>query len=207
MGDKQKLINKIYEVVNGNYMCIRNWGVYLVNDDFKGEPELRNKIGVIWFCSLFDTAMADAWDLPKYIKEAESNGWTKLAENTKNIMNLCKLSTELFEKLTREEQIFLTDMRNQLVHGAFNNRHEDRVSIKYFISGKLKSEKISKEDYALIVSSFYQKGNLDVTLKEILDRILKDRKDRYWKMIGLLVDGRSIIYDSLVNDKTIRITV
>lgn len=207
MDAKLSLTNKIYEVVFGNYICFKNWSVYLFDDDFKKEKELRNKIGVIWLCSLFDTAAAGAKDLPKYIIQAESKGWNVLAENTRQISKLCTMSTELLEKLTKEEQVFITDMRNQLVHGAFNNRHNDKVSVKYFISGEFKTEKISREDYAAIIRSFHDRGDLDGVLGGIIDRFLNLSETYYWRLFGLMQNNHSVVYEYLVNDYDIKITV
>lgn len=200
------LANRLYEVFLGNLTCINTWGVYLFDSDFDGEPELRNKIGTIWFCALLDTLEAEGRFIPQAIQEAENEGWESLVYNGRQLQNLCKLTSELLDSFTREEQIFLLDLRNQWVHGYLAKRHRDNVSVKYAQNGKLHTEKLTRAEYTEITRMFFEQGNLDDTLSAIISRAL-DQKHRYWTAIGVLQKFEKEMYRILRDGETFNITV
>jgi|SRR5690554_1581864 len=206
MDQHLNLANRLHEVVIGNLTCVNTWGVYLLDADFDGEPELRNKVGVIWFCALLDTLEAESRFIPDAIREAEKNGWDSLVHNGKQLQQLCKLTSELLNVFTRDEQIFLVDLRNQWTHGYLANRHRDRVVVKYAENGAIKSEQIPHSEYIEITRVFFEKGKLDATLKPIVDRAL-DKKHRYWTAVGVLKKFEKEMYRILREGETFNITV
>lgn len=200
------LVNRLYEVICGKLSCIQVWGVYLFDSDFDDEPELRNKIGVIWICSLFDTIDAENRFIPEIIREAELEGWDKLVHNARQVQNLCKMTSELLSIFTMEEQIFMFSVRNQWVHGYLSNRHRDLISVKYLQDGKIKSEKMPRSEFIKITNSFFIKGGLDTTLKPLVEKAI-DKKHRYWLAISYLQKYRNDIYSALQKDELITILV
>lgn len=200
------LANRLHEVVIGNLTCVRAWGFYLFDSEFDGEPELRNKIGTIWFCALLDTLGAESRFIPQAIKEAEDEGWESLAHNGRQLKNLCELTSELLSSFTREEQIFLLDLRNQWTHGYLANRHREKVTVKYTQNGELRSEHLPHADYAEITRAFFEKGNLDATLQPIIARAL-DKKHRYWTAVGFLKKFEKEMYRILRDGETFNINV
>jgi hypothetical protein len=206
MNQYLNLVNKLYEVIIGNLTCVNTWSVYLFDSDFDNEQELRNKVGVIWLCALVDTVEAELRFLPEAIAEAESKGWESLAHNGRQLQNLCKLTSELLNLFSREEQIFLLDLRNQWTHGYFSNRHREKVSVKYVSNGLIVTEKLEHADYSELVGRFYQKGNLDQTITPIISRALM-QEHRYWKCVVVLQQTNEDIYRILKNGETFNITV
>jgi hypothetical protein len=200
------LANRLYEVFRGNLTCVNTWGVYLFDSDFDSEPELRNKIGTIWFCALLDTLEAESRFIPAAIQEAEREGWESLVHNGLQLQNLCQLTSELLDSFTREEQIFLLDLRNQWTHGYLANRHRERVTVKYTQNGKLRSEQLSNSEYTEVTRVFFEQGNLDNTLKPIISRAL-DKKHRYWTAVGVLQKFEKEMYRILRDGETFNITV
>lgn len=185
---------------------MNTWGVYLFDSDFDREPELRNKIGTIWICALLDTLEAESRFIPQAIREAEEEGWHSLVHNGYQLQNLCKLTSELLGSFTREEQIFLLDLRNQWTHGYLASRHRERVSVKYAQNGAIRSEHLSHTDYAKIIRKFFQQGNLDDTLKTLVERAL-DKKHRYWTAVGFLQKHEKEMYRILRDGETFVIKV
>ncbi len=204
MNKHKSLANRLYEVICGNLTCINAWGVYLFNSDFDAEPELRNKVGVIWLCSLFDTLEAERKFIPEIIKEAKSEGWESLVHNGYQLQILCKLSSELLNLFTREEQIFLIDLRNQWTHGYLRNRHNDYVSVKYIQNGDIKYVNLSHTEFAEINRFFYEKKNLDDTLKSLILRVI-DKKHRYWTAVNFLKNHEKEMYRMLLDGETFNI--
>lgn len=207
MDSHLNLANRLYEVVIGSLNAIQTWGAYLFDDDFnQREPELRNRVGTIWLCSMLDTLEADSSYIPQVIKESEASGFDSLVHNGKQLQNLCKLTSELLEIFTREEQIFLLDLRNQWVHGYLTNRHRDKISVKFSQNGKIVKEKIPNREYAEIIGIFYDKGTLDHTLQPMINKALS-KHHRYWKSIGVLQNFNSEIYRILREGERFNITV
>ncbi len=199
-----RLVNRVYEVVSSNNTCVSNWGFYLFSHEFDKEFELRNKIGTIWICSLMDTMEAQQIELPKLKKEADEQGWFMLADAIDQLSNFCVLVGELLEVLSREEQIYLYDYRNQLVHAFLTSRHKDIISVKFFAKKRFEKEKIPYEEYHRICRE--HTGTLDSYLSTIIAKTL-DRKLRYWQAVGVFQKEMSSLYQCLQDGKRIRIQV
>lgn len=123
------------------------------------------------------------------------------------LQNFCVLIGELLDLFTREEQIYLLDLRNQMVHSYFANRHREHVVVKYAVRGKLQTEKLSDSDYHAIVRSFHETGkSVDAVLAPMIARAL-DQKLRYWTAIGAMQKERDAIYKVLIEGKTFEIKV
>lgn len=206
MDDNLRLANRLIEVVRGNLTCIQNWGVYLFNDDFEREVELRNKLGTIWLCALLDTVEAESKVIDDVLKKTENCRFYSLAHNAEQLKKFCGVTGELLELFTREEQIFLVDLRNQWVHGYLSARQKEEISVKFYRGGVVVREKISRLGYAGIMEEFYGGGSIDQTLQPIIARAL-NVEHRYWQAIGKLQKEWDEIYRCLREDKCFNITV
>jgi hypothetical protein len=202
-----RFANRLVEVVIGNLAAIEAWGFYLTSPEFDKEIELRNKLGTIWICSLIDTLEAEARFLPEIAKEAAAQNFDDVVHNAKQLGNFCTLVGELLCSFSPEEQIFLTDTRNQWVHSYFANRHRENVAVKYAENGKIVSKQIPWASYELALRPFHENGlSLDQTLKPLVERAL-DRKFRYWYAIGEMQQHRDRLYAALRAGERIRIDV
>jgi len=191
----------------GSLSAVEAWGFYLMDPEFDDEPELRNKLGTIWICSLLDTLEAGGRFLPAVAKEAEPKGFQSLVFNARQLQNLCVLMAEVMDLFTREEQIYLVDSRNRWVHSYLANPHGDVVVVKYAAGGKIKTERLANADYHTIVRSFYEDGkNPDAVLAPMVARAL-DQKLRYWVAIGTLQKKKEAIYAALLEGKIFEIKV
>lgn len=206
MDDNLKLANKLYEVVAGNLTCVNTWGAYLFHDDFVREVELKNKVGAIWLCALLDTVEAESQIVDGTLSKAEGYGFSSLSHNATQLKRFCRSTSELLEIFTREEQIFLVDLRNQWVHGYLSNRHKEDVSVKFSSGGVIVRERISRLDYAEIMEGFYGRGSIDQTLQPIIARAL-DKQHLYWQAMGKLQADRDEIYRCLRDDECFNIFI
>ncbi len=202
------LANRLYEVVVGNLTTFGCWGFYLLDPKFDSEPELRNKVGVIWICSLRDSIEAQDRFLPQIAREAEQHGFDSLVENSKQLQNFCVLIAELLSEFSREEQIFLDDLRNQFVHSYLIKRHRKTFSVKYCADGKLVNEPITYEDYHAVIRACNPEGkSLDEILTPIISRAIDTKRHRYWYAIEAWQKDGKAIYETFKNGDTIKIDV
>lgn len=206
MDDSLRLANKLNEVVVGNLTCIQNWGVYLFDDDFEKEVELRNKVGTIWLCALLDTVEAESKVIDDALNKAEGCGFDSLVHNATQLKKFCRLTSELLELFTREEQIFLVDLRNQWVHGYLSSRQKEEVSVKFSKDGVIVRDKVSRLGYAEIMEGFYGRGSIDQILQPLIARAL-DKQHLYWQAIGKIQVERDEIYRCLREDECFNILV
>jgi hypothetical protein len=203
------LANRLYEVVISNRACIDNWGYYLFSDEFKDQLVLRNKIGTIWLCSLFDTLEAQHQHLPRLEIEAKKNSWPSLEHNARELTKFCMVTGELLELYSKEEQIFLQDFRNQLVHSHLSGRHGGSYRIKYIEKGNLKLENIPIDQYKEILLQFYEPVPVnDFQISEMLNRAIGCKSQlRYWTAAKALQDNSDEIYRILRNGEIFSIEI
>lgn len=176
------LSNRLYDIVLGNITCMDTWGFYLFDPLFDDEPELRNKIGLIWFCSLIDTLEASEQHLPKIADEAQQNGFESLVHNAAEMQKFCAVVGDLIVSYSREEQAFLMNLRNQYVHGYLSGRHKPTITFKFFREGRIRKDALPFAEYNTMLRPFFENGqSLDLTLTNLL-RPLFDRTHMYWRL-------------------------
>jgi hypothetical protein len=202
------LANRLYEIVLSNINCLKNWGFYMLSAEFDDELELRNKIGTIWICSLLDTLEAERRFLPDVEKEAKHLNFGTLVEATHELAKFGMVTGEVLELFSREEQIYLQDFRNQLVHSYLASRHRSHITVKYFTQGVLHSEKLSDKDYQSLIRTFYEPANNpDELLYAMLSRILdRTKPHRYWAAVELLERKSQDLYKALLERTPFHLT-
>lgn len=206
MNEHLNLANRLNEVVVGNLTCTETWGFYLFDPAFQSEPELRNKIGTIWLCSLLDTLEADIRFIPAISEEAAKKGYESLVVNCAQLQKFCTLVGELMDQYSREEQIFLVDLRSQWVHGYFANRHRPLVQVKFAASGVIVSQKLPWEVYSEVIRMVGGDRPLDKTLSPLIARAL-NRKLRYWVAVEGLQRHREELYRIIREGEVFQITI
>lgn len=191
-----------------NVTCLENWGFYLFSPEFDKESELRNKLGVLWICSLLDTLEAQSRWLPEMEVEAHSCGWPTLEHAARELAKFCAVVGEVIVLFSREEQIFLIEYRNQLVHSYLSGRHRADVSVKYYQQGKFLRRTLPAAEYRAIVRPFYEAGQLYNSVASIVSRVISRTTPlRYWGAIALMKDQKEEIYRILRAGGTINIRI
>jgi len=197
MDDHLKLANRLCDIVIGNVTCMQTWSFYLFDPEFDNEPELRSKIGVIWFCSLLDTLEASQNHLPNIAAEACRFGFEALEHNSHEIDKFCKAIGKIISHYSREEQAFIINIRNQYVHGYLNGRHQEKINFKYYINGKVKKEILPFAVYNDMIRPFFTDSqNVDISTLELLSFAL-DRKNLYWRLAMAFKKDMDEIYKGI----------
>ena len=192
------LINAIFCLFSDNLTCTRNWSRCLFDSKFNDEPELRNKIGTIWFVSLLDSLEGEKRSLDSYKSEAVSRGLTHLIPVCEQAQQFFRIIESVLSLFSREEQIFLRDIRDQAVHSWLARRHTQEFQIQYFNGTEIVREKIRQEDFNRIVQPFYMSGPLDTTLAMLIKRFL-DLKLKYWLVMEEIHSSLHLLQEAMVN--------
>jgi hypothetical protein len=207
-----QLINGIFTLLSDNVNCIGNWGFYLFDPAFEAERELRNKVGAIWLTSMLDSLEAEVRSAETYQKQADEHGLHHLSNVLEQVRTFFRYIREILALYSREEQLFIRDFRDQIVHSWLARRHVDAFRVKYFSAGEFRQERISSEDFNALLRPFYASGPLDRTLATLLGRGL-DQGLPYWKAVhelraklpmlqDAMILGRMFVLSSLVADQT-----
>jgi len=191
------LINAIFCLFSDNVNCINNWGFYLFSSEFDDEPELRNKIGVIWLISLLDSLEGEKRALEDYESEAIRRSLPHLVVICKQACKFFRMIEEVLSLYSREEQIFLNDIRNQSVHSWLARRHMHEFQITYFNGTELVREKITQESFNGIVQPFFMAGSLDETLCKLIKRFMS-RRLKYWDAVEEIKRSLQLLQEAMV---------
>ncbi len=194
------LINAIYCLFSDNITCINTWGFYLFSNEFDDEPELRNKIGVIWLVSLLDSLEGEKRALEDYESEAIRRGLSHLVDICKQASRFFRIVEEVLSLYSKEEQIFLNDLRNQFVHSWLARRHVNEFQITYFNGTAMVRERITQEYFNSVVQPFYMAGTLDNTLNKLISRFMA-RKLKYWGAIEEIKRSLPLLQEAMVKGK------
>lgn len=196
----------LFSLFSDNLGIVRNWGFYLFSPEFDTEVALRNRIGVIWLTSLLDSLEGELRSIEKYRQLAEERKLPHLLEVCDQATLFMNCVKEISTRYSREEQIFLADMRDQLVHSWLGRRHTTSFPIKFFDGQKITVNHLTPAEHAEITRSHYFSGNLDDTLHRLLDRF-RDMRLRYWHVIDELTRTPNLdrVQDLMLEGKPFRI--
>ena len=192
--EAKHLAAKIIGLVQGGGTMANNWGFYLFSDELDSEPQLRNKITVIMISGLLDTVEAENRVLDTYKAQAEENGYSNMVLWCEKAREWCEAAQGVLNLFSMEEQLFIQDFRNKLVHGWLNKTHQEEFNVKYFNGVEIVSEKINRDAYNDIIkvpmlgvrdgNIIFQKSSED-TLAEFATKFINLELD-YWRIANVL---------------------
>lgn len=203
--DLKALRNGLFALFSDNATCISTWGIYFLDEKFDDEPELRNKLGIIWLASLFDSLEGESRVLEKYRAAA-----TEL--NQPVLVALCTKAREFMDTVrevlclySREEQLFVRDLRDQWVHSWLARRHNESFDIKFYDGTRVVKENVTRDSYyAAIRPLFENPDGIDSTIKPLLERATKGQL-RYWNAIDLLKKQMPLLHQAIMEGLDIEI--
>ena len=195
-----KLINKIYSLFNTPYICTNNWAVYLLSDNYQGDRPLITKAMVLLFTGLLDVVTSHRKKIDDFRNEAVSRNQLYLVRYCQQSYELVDSIIELWGALTEEEQIFIQDYRNQLVHGYLNGQNEDNIRVKCIKNGELYVKSMPEREYRLLISKIHERGLFGDVVLELVMRLMNN-KYKYWKIWNEYSDKHTEIYENMLTGK------
>lgn len=200
------LYNGLFAIFSDNLNCIKGWGFYMFSPEFDNEQELRTRVGVIWLCSLLDSVEGERRSLASYRKKATERGLNSLLPFCDQAERFVKTVEEILSRYSRDEQLFISDFRDQVVHSWLGRRHMDRFRVRHFDGKTIVREELELMAHADIVRPFYEKGIYDLDLPGLLSRF-RDLNLRYWHVV-IQMNAPGVLQqlqDALMNGKEFRI--
>lgn len=174
LGSHRDIANRVFCFLLAPAIVLKNWGFYLYEKEFDGEPELRNKLTAIWFSSLYDTLAAEVRDNGAYYQNlfeaCERIGRPGLLRHCCLIPSLCGGIRQFMDDYSVKQQIFIQDFRNQLVHGWQANPFEEKVAVKYVWRSRFITKRISWACNTRVQRRMHQRG-IDNVLTELFEPI------------------------------------
>jgi hypothetical protein len=196
-GKSLKLINKVYSLFQDNLMSITTWGFYIFSDELKKEQELKNKLGILWIASLYDSIYAQEKLLTKYESEAKELKLIHLVRYCKQAHEFIEAIKEIVQKYSMAEQIFIVSLRNQWVHTHLSGRHSESINVKFVENDTLINKNFDYDTYHELIRPLFEQGNLDETLKELIERF-KDQNGLYWDILYEIQKNHKIMYQAML---------
>ena len=187
----------IYCLFHDHLNCAKNWGVYLQAKEFDQESELKNKVIAIWISSLIDPILKEEGWLNNYLEKAKALNLIHLERYAKQAQYFFKSMKNLLSLFSREEQVFITDFRNQLVHGLLAGRHENKRLIRYVERGQLVEKHIPRHEYEEIIRTVIGSSSMDEVLCDLRARFT-GAKSEYWAIFRELQINEKIIYEAMM---------
>ncbi|KJF90410.1 hypothetical protein [Photobacterium leiognathi] len=197
-GKELKLINKVHSLFQDNLRCIEAWGFYIFSDELEREQELKNKLSIIWLASLFDTVVAQSRLIKKYEQEANELGLIHIPRYLAQANVFCDAVKALLQQYSKEEQIFIQNIRNQWVHSHLNGVHSESIKVKYLENGEIVSKNLPYEKYHDLIRPVFYQGKLDDTLASLRQRFM-NQNGAYWYLLKEIQVSIKIIYGAMLN--------
>ncbi len=196
--EQKKLINRVFCLFGDNLTCLDCWGHYLQNEP--EQSELRSKAGVIWVASLYDSVKAESSYIPSYKLHASNLDLNYLQRYLEQALEFISVIKSTLMVFTKEEQVFFTYLRNQMVHSFLHGRHENSFKIKYVENNQFITEDIEFEKYHELTRSLFEQGNIMKTASTLLKKVLNFQL-HYWKIAGEIQAKRNEIYEHIKKGK------
>jgi len=182
--DNLALSNRICTTLSGAATLAENWGFYLFNFAFDFETELRNRISSIWISSLLDNLDSGKQSIEECLVVVKKRNFFRAEEFLNLAEELNQAIGELLQNFNREEQYFIQDFRNQLVHGHLRGMTENIKKWKYFNGQEIISEKLTPRQFGDLTRQFYVLG-VDAGFSPIRQRFI-NKDQRYWNMLDVV---------------------
>ncbi len=172
----------------------------MLSDKYQGDRPLITKAMVLLFTSLLDVVSSHSKKIDGFKNEAVSKNQLHLVRYCKQSYELVDSIIELWSAFTEEEQIFIQDYRNQLVHGYLNGQNEKHIRVKYIKNGELNVKSMPEREYRLLISQIHERGLFgDVVLELVMG--LMNKKYKYWKIWDEYSDRHAEIYENMLSGK------
>lgn len=191
------LINKICLFFHRPYICTNNWEEYIFSETYEKDRPLKTKSAILILTSLLDVISSHNKKVKALKSEAVRLNYNYLVRYCEQATEFKNSILEIFWLYTKEEQIFMQDYRNQIVHGYLNGQNEKRFRVSFVSNnGNVEVNTISANEYREIISEVHNRGLFGDIALELVNRFAN--KDlQYWKIWSEYSNIHSDLYQSM----------
>ncbi len=178
------LSNKIRSEIGAVTEVARLWAIPLIDPALDQQRFLREKLFVILISGLTDAARGPA----SRINELRQNAERLNSERALYYLAFLKVcldaTVDLLSLYSRDEMIFVSQLRNQWVHGQWPNIHSNRQRARYVRGRELVTEQVEATAYWAAFRSVNGADNNDALMR--LRRRLIDHKTIFWRLVNFM---------------------
>lgn len=178
------MINRVMALCYAPTSVVNAWTFYLADKALAGEPELRNKLFCLLICGLVDAGKEFQARLRGIEIDAKKIGMKAADYYLPAFSSYVALALDVAGQLTREETIYVTDLRNQWLHGRWDEILKEARSFYFVKNGKVEKEKVPASEVGEIMSAHM---DLDAHLAALRNRV-ESYKTFFWSASHFLAD-------------------
>lgn len=126
-----------------------------------------------------------------------------LQHNLKHLLRYVDQAEYYFSKIreaisvfSKQEQLFIFDFRNQIVHGHLKGRHVEKRPARWVENSLLHIENLPRKEFEELVRPIYERGSVDSTLTPLREKFLKSAS-LYWTILDELVRNTKAIGNAI----------
>lgn len=180
------MMNRVMALCYAPTTVVSAWTFYLADKKaLAGEPELRNKLFCLLICGLLDAGKEFHTRVRGIQVDAAKLGMKAADYYLEAFSNYVALALDVVGQLSREEMIYVTDLRNQWLHGRWDEILKDSRPFYFVKNGKVEKEKVAAAEVGRIM---FAHPNVDEHLGELRGRIER-HKTFFWSISHFLGPG------------------
>lgn len=182
------LANRVNSILFNLHSVPRTWLLYLVEKRFDEEPELRNKIFVLFTYALIEMNENVGSRLHDLTVDAHRLKSLSCLHYLTKIRFMLEAAADLGGIFSCDEMIFIGELRQQWLHGRVDAHFREKRVVRFFENGTVKKRNIHHAEYWRVNERFMAGRSLDLALESLRHRFT-DAKSLYWTVYFFLDQG------------------
>lgn len=144
---QQDLASRIMAVGLAVASVVNAWSLPLWHSDFDTQPEIRNKLFVLLINGMLDASWEFKVRLNALQREAEKLQSRTALHYLPVFSAHIALVNDMVCEFTREEMIYMTELRNQWLHGTWTEVHKTSRTVYFGRERRIVREKLPSKEY------------------------------------------------------------
>lgn len=179
------LANRVNSLLHNLLSAPKTWLVYLVDHRFDEEPELRNKIFVLFTYALIETNENIGSRLHDLTVDAHRMKSLSSLHYLDKIRFMLEAAADLGGIFSRDEMIAIGELRQQWLHGRVDAHFRENRVVRFLENGVVTRKKVHHAEYWQVFERVTGGRGLDFALEPLRLRFT-NAKSLYWLVYVLL---------------------
>lgn len=192
-----ELANRVHDLFGSVSGVLNSWILYLIDHEFDRQPELRNRIFVIFISGLADAALNFDTRVNTLRVDARKLNHDRALYYINILEQYLHGCCHALSCFSKDEMIYMSELRNQWVHGLSSRRFKERQDVRYVVDRKMIKEKIDHKLFWEAFRRVQKSKNVDEVIEDIRERYYKE-KLLFWGVSALL--SKPDIIEAISND-------
>ncbi len=145
--ERKELARRVFSICLASTTASKVWRPYLYEETTNNQPELRDKLFVVWVSALLDAAEQYVNRLNGLKLESKRLGVPVAVEYLDYFAQHMSLIPDHLSMFSQKEFIQITAARDQWVHGLWTESHKETRSIRIARNGEVVRLRLSAAEY------------------------------------------------------------